>query len=280
MILLTKKNYQLENTEVLARKESVQLFTVYPHMMSNIVMVDIFNPKLSGSAYKFYKDIPVGITSELGFCTGVYLYYDNEKYVQVELLLPGDVFSMFNHPDSAIDKQLKRYIMSNFLKKKRFANCSLLYTVPTTCYIKESDLMFVQSDGTVKYISEGSDSDEIVQPKMAGYSVLNDGRIGARAKCTFVYLYDANLQPTGLRIISRGTHKYVGMPTGRRVISNGREYIEVSGVDGYPGKYFWVKKVAVIWNEDLQEAVKLVKEERLGVLSAALSLLLLLSGGE
>ena len=144
-----KNNVSSKDIEVFSKVDSLALYTPNNNTLSEICFVKILNPKLAGSAYYFHTEFNVGIESELGFTTGDYVYIDNVKYVEVELTLPAELIKLYNHPISSLNAKLVNHIKYWFKERKRLDGCSLLFTVPARCYIREKDLKFVQSDGAL-----------------------------------------------------------------------------------------------------------------------------------
>ena len=150
-----KNNANSKDVEVFSKVDSLALYTPNNNTLSEICFVKILNPKLAGSAYYFHTGFNVGAETLLGFTTGDYVYIEDEtgvnseKYIEVELTLPAKLIKLYNHPISSLNAKLVNHIKYWFKEHKRLAGCSLLFTVPARCYIKEKDLRFVQSDGAL-----------------------------------------------------------------------------------------------------------------------------------
>lgn len=170
-----KNNISSRNLEVFSKKEEISLYTPQNGTLSEICFVKILNPRLEGSAYYFHTIFNVGEDSELGFTTGDYTYINDEKYIEVELLLPADLIKLYNHPTETMHRRLPKHIEYYFKQKKRLKGCTLLFQIPVKCYIKEKDLLFVGDLDEVYYYTPEDTSDESATITDTENSTYNDG---------------------------------------------------------------------------------------------------------
>lgn len=170
-----KNNISSRNLEVFSKKEEISLYTPQNGTLSEICFVKILNPRLEGSAYYFHTIFNVGEDTELGFTTGDYTYINDEKYIEVELLLPADLVKLYNHPTATMHGRLPKHIEYYFKQKKRLKGCTLLFQIPVKCYIKEKDLSFVGDLGEVYNYTPEDTSDESATITDTDNSTYNDG---------------------------------------------------------------------------------------------------------
>ena len=170
-----KYNSTNKDIEVFSKVEDIALYTPNNDTLSEICFVKISNPRLSGSAYYFHTAFNVGEDAALGFTTGDYVYIDNTKYLEIELTLPADLIKLYNHPISSLNATLVKYIKNWFKKRDRLAGCSLLFEVPTKCYIKEKDVTFVKEDGIIYDQLNESPADQTAEVTNTNNSLYNDG---------------------------------------------------------------------------------------------------------
>lgn len=170
-----KYNSTNKDIEVFSKVEDIELYTPNNDTLSKICFVKILNPKLSGSAYYFHTAFNVEEDVALGFTTGDYVYIDNTKYFEIELTLPANLIKLYNHPISSLNAKLVKYIKYWFKKRKKLAGCSLLFEVPTKCYIKEKDVIFVKEDGIIYAQLNESTTDQTAEVTNTNNSLYNDG---------------------------------------------------------------------------------------------------------
>lgn len=245
--------------EVLSKVEDIALYYDIFNKPEQICLVDILNPRLEGSAYYFDREINVGINQPIGFNTGRYFWYDNEKYVEINLLLSGELISKYNHPKASMHKKLPKHIKYWF-ENKDWANTYLSFLSPTICYVKEKDIMFVDpiTSGTIHYIEEGAtitkgvvrnekkvsyDQATIISEAVENLVYMQE-YTHARTKCSYATAYTLQngiLTDTGIKFYKRLYN--IGLLTGNSMVVNKKQYIEVV-IPGINQKY-WYKKVAV-----------------------------------
>lgn len=168
-----KNNYNLADLEVKSQRESINFFTPNNNKLSKICFVDIKHPKLEGSAFTFATGIDVGYNTKLGFTTGVYIYVDDEKYVEIELL--PNLLVKWNHPEATMHKRLPAHIRYWFRQKKSRIGQTLLFQTPQTCFVRESDVSFITSTGLVYDYIDDTPIDETIQLTNTSNSTYNNG---------------------------------------------------------------------------------------------------------
>ena len=157
-----KENIYTADKEVIARANSVNFYALSEDSseLKKAVFVRIKNPRITGSAYWFDSGIEVGIGTMVGYTTGGYTYQGSEKYVEIELLLPGVLQEKYNKGAGA-KNSLLTLIKRDFKYTKKYKGCTLLTTVPTQIWVQEDKFTYADKDGTVKsYIDENATDPE------------------------------------------------------------------------------------------------------------------------
>lgn len=245
--------------EVLSKVEDIAFYYDIFDKPENICFVHILNPRLEGSAYYFDKKINVGINQPIGFNTGRYFWYDNEKYVEILLLLSGELRDKYNHPTDTMHKRLPKHIKYWF-ENKNWENTYLSFSVPTTCYVKEKDIAFIDpiTSATIHYLEEGVTISKGVVRNEEKVNYSEAGRISeavenlvymqeythARTKCSYATAYilqNGILNDTGIKFYKRLYN--IGLLTGKTTVINKKQYIEV--IIPEINQKYWYKKVAV-----------------------------------
>ncbi len=168
-----KNNYNLSDLEVKSKKNSINFYTPNNDTLSKICFVDIYNPKLEGSAFDFVTGVVVGVNTKLGFTTGTYAYIDNEKFIEIEVL--PNLLVKWNHPDATMHKRLPGHIKYWFKQKKSRKGQTLLFQTPQRCFVREADVAFITSTGIVYDYIDDTPIDETIQLSNTSNSTYNNG---------------------------------------------------------------------------------------------------------
>ncbi len=151
-----KFNKSLQNLEVSSEVNSINFYTPNNETLSKICFSFFVKTGLTVLEwmFDFVTGIEVGVNKKIGFATGTHCYVDNVKYIEIELL-PGIIPSKYNF-DAQIYKNEKQKnnaierATKLFKKKKNRIGQTLVFNIPTKCFVREEDVEFISAQG-VKY---------------------------------------------------------------------------------------------------------------------------------